>query len=76
MFAKISATLGDDRLKYWLLFYGMSITMIFGGGFLIRFVRDGDFYIAEFIGGIVGIILVIISLLLKGSMKPDKSLNE
>lgn len=50
--------------------------MIFGGGFLIRFVRDGDFYIAEFIGGIVGITLVIISFLLKGSMKPDKTLNE
>lgn len=30
------------------------MTMIFGGGFLIRFIRDSDFYIAEFIGGVIG----------------------
>ncbi|PQD96749.1 hypothetical protein CYL18_02350 [Pradoshia eiseniae] len=60
-------------MKNWLLSFGISTTMILGGGFLIRFVRDGDFYIAEFIGGIVGIILIIISFLLKGSMKQDNS---
>ena len=60
-------------MKNWLRSCGIIITLIFGGGFLIRFVRDGDFYIAEFIGGIVGIILIIISFLLKGSMKQDDS---
>ena len=60
-------------MKYWLLSFGISITLIFGGGFLIRFVRDGDFYTAEFIGGILGMILVMISFLLKGSRKQENS---
>jgi len=61
-------------LKYWLVFFGVGITIIFGGGFLIRFVRDGDFYIAEFVGGIIGIVILLIGLFKKGSMRPDNSL--
>ncbi|WP_146549743.1 hypothetical protein [Rummeliibacillus suwonensis] len=49
-------------MKRTLMSLGISLYIIFGGGFLIRFVRDGDFYIAEFIGGILGIILLMISL--------------
>lgn len=60
-------------MKYWILFFGVIITIIFGGGFLIRLVRDGDFYIAEFIGGIIGIIILLLGLFKKGSMKPDDS---
>ena len=60
-------------MKYWILFFGVSITIIFGGGFLIRLLRDGDFYIAEFIGGIVGIIVLIAVFFIKGSMKPDNT---
>ena len=60
-------------MKNWLRSFGISITLILGGGFLIRYIRDGDFYIAEFIGGIIGIMLVIISFFLKGSMKQDNS---
>ena len=60
-------------MKYWLLFFGVIITIIFGGGFLIRLVRDGDFYFAEFIGGIIGIIILLLGLFKKGSMKPDDS---
>lgn len=58
-------------MKYWLVSLGIGMTMIFGGGFLIRFVRDSDFYIAEFIGGIIGIIILIIGIFIKGTMKPD-----
>jgi len=56
-------------LKYWLLFLGVIITIIFGGGFSIRLVRDGDFYIAEFVCGIIGIIILLLGLFKKGSMK-------
>ncbi|MEG9295372.1 hypothetical protein V6B33_02835 [Mangrovibacillus sp. Mu-81] len=43
----------------------MALTVIFGGGFLIRFVRDGDFYIAKFIGGVIGIVFLIAAMLAK-----------
>jgi hypothetical protein len=43
----------------------MALTVIFGGGFLIRFVRDGDFYIAKFIGGVIGIVLLLAALFVK-----------
>jgi len=49
-------------MRYWLMSLGISLTIIFGGGFLIRLLRDGDFYIAEFIGGVIGIILLLIRL--------------
>ena len=50
------------------------MNFIFGGGFLIRFVRDGDFYIAEFGGGIIGIVILLIGLFKKGLMRLDNSL--
>ncbi len=34
-------------MRYWLTSIGISMTIIFGRGFLIRFVRDSDLYIAE-----------------------------
>lgn len=61
-------------MKYWLIFFGIALSIIFGGGFLIRFMRDGDFYIAEFIGGIIGIAILLIGLFKNGSMKPDNPL--
>lgn len=64
---------GGNNLKYGLLYFGGLITIIFGGGFLIRLVRDGDFYIAEFIGGIIGIIVLIVGFYIKGSMKQDNT---
>lgn len=57
-------------MKYLLVSLGISMTIIFGGGFLIRFISDSDFYIAEFIGGMVGIIILIISIFSKGTIKP------
>ena len=41
------------------------INYSFGGGFLIRLVRDGDFYIAEFIGGIIGVIILLFCVFVK-----------
>jgi len=49
-------------MRWWFISLGISLTIIFGGGFLIRLLRDGDFYLAEFIGGIIGIILLIINI--------------
>jgi len=62
---------GGEKLKYGLLSLGLIITIIFGGGFLIRLVRDGEFYLAEFMGGIIGILVMIAVLFMKGSMKPN-----
>ncbi|PIC83594.1 hypothetical protein [Sporosarcina sp. P1] len=59
-------------MKTAFLILGMSMTIIFGGGFLIRLIRDSDFYIAEFIVGIIGIIMLISVLFLKSESKsPD-----
>ncbi|MGR3763122.1 hypothetical protein [Rossellomorea sp. NS-SX7] len=54
-------------MKQGLFLFGMALTVIFGGGFLIRLVRDGDFYIAEFAGGMIGIALLIMTLFVNKS---------
>lgn len=54
-------------MKNFLLTLSMGMIIIFGGGFLIRFIRDSEFYIAEFIVGIIGIILFIVGLRLDGT---------
>ena len=46
-------------MKRSILSLGILLIIIFGGGFLIRLVRDGDFYIAEFFGGIIGVLLLL-----------------
>lgn len=61
-------------MKYWMLYAGVLITLIFGGGFLIRLLRDGDFYIAEFIGGVIGVIILVSWFFTKESRKPGKPL--
>jgi hypothetical protein len=52
-------------MKQSLFLFGLAMTVIFGGGFLIRLVRDGDFYIDQFAGGLVGIVLLIIAMFVK-----------
>ena len=47
------------KKEYWLIGFGLLLVLIFGGGFLIRLMRDGDFYVAEFIGGVVGLVVVL-----------------
>jgi hypothetical protein len=56
-------------LKHWLVYFGMAMTIIFGGGFLIRLIRDGEFYIAEFTGGVLGIILISAALFVKKQLQ-------
>jgi hypothetical protein len=56
---------GDTDMKQGLFFLGMAMTVTFGGGFLIRLVREGDFYIDQFAGGLVGIVLLIIAMFVK-----------
>ncbi|WP_430787448.1 hypothetical protein VBD025_16480 [Virgibacillus flavescens] len=53
-------------MKRLLFSVGTLMTIIFGGGFLIRFVRDSDFSIAEFVGGILGITLICIAVSIAG----------
>ncbi|WP_087974110.1 hypothetical protein [Oceanobacillus rekensis] len=60
-------------MKYWLTFIGILMTTIFGGGFLIRFIRDSDFYIVEFILGMIGIIILTIGIFIKATMKRDEN---
>ncbi|GGF19869.1 hypothetical protein GCM10010954_18310 [Halobacillus andaensis] len=51
------------------LFFGLLLTGLFGGQFIIRLLRDGDFYYIEFGIGLVGLILLISSLFSKRTMK-------
>jgi hypothetical protein len=60
-------------LKYWLTLLGILMTTIFGGGFLIRLVRNSDFYIAEFIVGLIGIIILLIGIFSKGNMTQNEN---
>jgi hypothetical protein len=53
---------GNMNMRKGRVFFGMAMTVIFGGGFLIRLIRDGDFYIAEFVGGTIGISVLLISI--------------
>ena len=48
--------------RYLYISLGLLMILIFGGGFLIRFIRDGDFYIAEFIGSVIGIVILLIGI--------------
>ncbi|MGG0642576.1 hypothetical protein ABE021_01355 [Sporosarcina gallistercoris] len=59
-------------MKSLLISLGISMTLIFGGGFVIRFIRDSDFYIAEFIAGILGIIILITGIFVKVKMKIEE----
>ncbi|WP_175986304.1 hypothetical protein [Bacillus sp. Marseille-Q1617] len=52
-------------MKQSLFLFVTAMTVIFGGGFLIRLVRDGDFYIDQFAGGMIGIVLLIVGVAVK-----------
>lgn len=58
---------------YWLIGFGLLLILIFGGGFLIRMMRDGDFYVAEFIGGVAGIIILLIGTFSKKNPNRPKA---
>lgn len=65
---------GDEMKNgYWLTGFGLLLILIFGGGFLIRLMRDGDFYVAEFIGGLAGVIILLIGTFLKKNHHRQKA---
>lgn len=51
--------------RYLLKTTGLLLILIFGGGFVVRLMRDGDFFIAEFLGGLLGMILLLLGYSLK-----------
>ncbi|WP_158268358.1 hypothetical protein [Paenisporosarcina sp. OV554] len=56
------------------MYFGVLLTTGFGVSFLIRLVRDGDFYIAEFTVTILGIIILLTGILAKKNIKTDDTL--
>lgn len=46
--------------RYLLKITGLLLILIFGGGIVVRLMRDGDFFIAEFLGGLLGMILLLL----------------
>lgn len=59
--------------KRYLLHVSTAMTAIFGGTFLIRYFRDGDILKDQLILGVIGVVLLLISLRLrkKESNKPN-----
>ncbi|MCP3030917.1 hypothetical protein LF817_06125 [Halobacillus sp. A1] len=60
-------------MKFICFYFGLLLTGIFGGQFLVRLLRDGDFFVAEFIGGLLGVVLLITCAAIKGSFRPIDS---
>lgn len=58
--------------RYFLIGLGLLLLLIFGGGFVIRLLQEGDFYLAEFICGVAGILLLLIGVF---SMKKNQRFN-
>lgn len=54
------------------LYPGLLFFLIFGGQFIIRYVRDDDFYILHFIFGTLGLLMIIASLLIKKRRKANE----
>ncbi|MBE5103470.1 hypothetical protein [Priestia aryabhattai] len=53
------------------LYPGLLFFLIFGGQFIIRYIRDNDFYILHFIFGTLGILMIIASFLIKKRRKKN-----
>ncbi len=56
-----------------LNFFGTLTFIGFGTNFLIRFLRDGDFYYAEIFKSIIGAILICVGMILKKSSNPSNN---
>ena len=61
-------------MKNWFVYYGLVLITGFGVSFLIRLIRDGDFYIAEFTVIIIGIIILLTGIFAKKNIKTDDTL--
>ncbi|KRD90151.1 hypothetical protein ASE51_05990 [Bacillus sp. Root147] len=54
------------------LYPGLSFFMIFGGQFIIGYIRENVFYLFHLTLGILGLLMVIISLLVNKRNKVNK----
>ena len=61
-------------MKNWFVYYGLVLITGFGVSFLIRLIRDGDFYIAEFTVTIIGIIILLTGIFAKKNIITDDTL--
>ncbi|MCP3027320.1 hypothetical protein [Halobacillus sp. A5] len=52
-------------MPFTALFFGLLLTGIFGGQFLIRLLGEGNFYYMEFGVGIAGLLLLITGIVYK-----------
>jgi len=55
-----------------IVLFGAMIFVGFGTNLLIRWLRDGDFYIAEFITSIVGIAIILLGSFTKKNHKASE----
>ncbi|WP_394189547.1 hypothetical protein [Paenisporosarcina quisquiliarum] len=61
-------------MKNWIVYFGLVLIAGFGVSFLIRLIRDGDFYIAEFTVTIIGIIILLTGIFAKKNIKTNDTL--
>ncbi|RDZ11082.1 hypothetical protein C3744_22190 [Priestia megaterium] len=54
------------------LYPGLSFFMIFGGQFIIGYIRENIFYLFHLTLGILGLLMMIVSLLVKKRNKVNK----
>jgi hypothetical protein len=57
------------KINSYLLQLAITIIVIFGGTFIIRYIRTGELLLDQIIGASVGVILLITSLIWKGINK-------
>jgi hypothetical protein len=57
------------KINSYLLHLAITIIVIFGGTFIIRYFRTGELLLDQIIGASVGVILLIVSLIWRGINK-------
>ena len=65
---------GGVNMKNWIVYFGLVLIAGFGVSFLIRLIRDGDFYIAEFTVTTIGIIILLTGIFAKKNIKTNDTL--
>ncbi|MFS0782692.1 hypothetical protein [Bacillus sp. 1P06AnD] len=56
-------------MKSPLLYFGLSMFIVFGGAFLIRFMQSSNFYVVEAGMAAVGVVLFLASFFAKDEIK-------
>ncbi len=58
--------------RVWLTRLSFLALIIFGGGFLIRFMRDGEFYVVEFTASLIAAVILIAGIFINKQKSPVK----